>query len=109
MHEITSVKEWKEALKKHDKVVIDIYGVNCPPCKRIAPDVEKMAKINQKTVQFYKCNIDQEALDKLIRGYNIGSVPTFLFFYKGQWLKGLRVNGADLDAVCKSLESLLRM
>jgi thioredoxin 1 len=75
-------------------LIVDFYAVWCGPCKRIAPDLEKISNTNTK-VTIVKVDVDNN--DSISKEYNIKSMPTFLFFKKGK--KVGEVVGANLNSI----------
>lgn len=85
------------------KVVVDCSASWCGPCKRIAPEVEKMSEeYNGITMVTVDIN-DSEEISKT---YDISSVPTFLFFVDGEQIESLRFVGSDLKKLRSNVENL---
>ncbi|MBI1292131.1 thioredoxin [bacterium] len=63
-------------------VFVDFWATWCPPCKRIAPFVEELAKDYEGKAVVAKIDVD-EAVDVASR-YGINSVPTLMVFKNGQ-------------------------
>ena len=57
-------------------VVLDFFATWCGPCKKMAPDMEKMEKKYAGKIEFRKIDIDQEP--ELAQQYNITAVPTIV-------------------------------
>ena len=57
------------------KVIIDFYADWCGPCKRIAPEFEKLAE-KYTDVVFLKVNVDNS--EKLSEFYSVSALPTFV-------------------------------
>lgn len=58
-------------------VVVDFYADWCPPCRRLAPVLESVAKGLVGKVSFLKVNVDNASA--LAGAYGISSIPTLLF------------------------------
>ncbi len=58
-------------------VVVDFYADWCPPCRRLAPVLESVAKEFDGKVAFMKVNVDNAPA--LSESYGISSIPTLLF------------------------------
>ncbi len=91
-------------------VVIDVYGDHCGPCMYVAPFFEA-ASIDMPFVTFAHICIDREATKEenlaLVKPYmEIDTIPTFLFFRKGE-LVHRRVGGMDRNGLNKQLAKLL--
>ncbi|KNC76166.1 hypothetical protein SARC_11323, partial [Sphaeroforma arctica JP610] len=63
------------------QVVVDFHALWCGPCKRIAPDVKNLAKKYAAAAVFLKVDVDQ--LPETAQMYSVRSMPTFMFFLKG--------------------------
>jgi thioredoxin 1 len=63
-------------------VVLDAYATWCPPCKMIAPVIEKIAETCEGKVKFAKMNVDNEP--ELSEKVNLAALPTFIFFKDGK-------------------------
>lgn len=63
-------------------VVVDFTASWCPPCKALAPILDKVAEKYEGRARFYKCDIDEnpEPAGK----YGVSSIPNLLFFKDGQ-------------------------
>jgi len=83
------------------KVIIDFFADWCGPCKRIAPEYEKLSE-KYTDVVFLK--VDADASEKLSESFQINALPTFLFLNKGNIVK--RLEGANVAELVKNLETL---
>lgn len=97
---LKNVAEFDEAIKK-PKVVLDFTATWCPPCKRIAPVFEKLAKDNPE-IEFYKVDVDDAA--DVAEKCEIQSMPTFKFFHNGECVKTF--SGASEEQLQNSLDEL---
>jgi thioredoxin len=57
--------------------IIDFYADWCPPCKAIAPTLDKLAKKYNNQIYIYKVDVDKER--ELAQHFGIASIPTLLF------------------------------
>lgn len=73
---------YKEYLAGDKLVVIDLWAEWCGPCRSIGPSVEELAEEYEGRVIIGKYNVDDEA--ELSIDYKVRSVPTLLFFKKGE-------------------------
>ncbi len=76
-------------------VLVDIFGTYCPPCKALAPTLDKLASEYEGRAKFVK--LDVEADRDLAGGLHVTSVPTVIAFRDGKELGrlvGLRPEGA---------------
>ena len=73
---------YKEYLAGDKLVVIDLWAEWCGPCRSIGPSVEELAEEYEGRVIIGKYNVDDEA--ELSIDYKVSSVPTLLFFKKGE-------------------------
>lgn len=72
--------EFKEKLT--EKCVVDFYATWCPPCKMLAPVLEKVSAEYEGKVNFLKVNVDENP--NIAREYSVMSVPTLIVFEDGE-------------------------
>lgn len=65
-------------------VLVDFYATWCPPCKALAPVLEKVSK-DTTGVTFLKVNVDDHMLHASRLG--VGSLPTLVLFQDGEEIK----------------------
>jgi thioredoxin 1 len=66
--------------------LVDIYADWCGPCKMVALMLDKIEPANPE-VKIVKVDADQEGA--LLQEYQVGSIPTLLFFKDGELQKTL--------------------
>lgn len=71
-----------DVLRSDVPVVVDFYAEWCPPCKMIAPTLDRIAEKYAGRVKIVKCDIDDNP--RLAEQYGIQSIPNLLFFRDGQ-------------------------
>ena len=84
---IATEKDFDELIKSADTVLVDFYATWCPPCKMLAPVLEKVAKKIGDNYLIVKVNVDE--CEKLAQRFGIMSVPTMVFVYGGEERKRL--------------------
>ncbi len=102
VHHVESRDEINNYLNQSGLVVLDWSAEWCGPCKRIAPDFEKLAQ-STESVTFLHADIDE--LEDVAAEMGISSVPTF-FFYKGG-KKVATVSGANLAMIKETISKNL--
>ncbi len=80
--EVTDITFEKEVLKSKLPVLIDFWAPWCGPCRRIAPEVEAVAKQYNGKVKVVRINTDENR--EIIGKYNIKSIPTLMLFKNGE-------------------------
>ena len=83
------------------RVVIDFSATWCGPCQRIGP-IYAGLEHTFPSITFLKVDVDDA--EELAGSYSIQSLPTFVFLRNG--VEFHRIEGADINAVIKTLESL---
>ena len=74
-------KEWK--FEGDKPCIVDFYADWCPPCRKLSPVIEELAKEYTGKIIIYKVNADEEK--QLVMTLGINSLPTLLFCpQKGQ-------------------------
>lgn len=71
-----------EVLNSELPVLVDFFAQWCGPCKMMAPLVEKMAEKYEGQMKIGKLDVD-DAME-IAQKYRVASIPTFVFFKKGE-------------------------
>ena len=71
-----------ETKKKYPLFILDCWATWCPPCKIIAPIIEKLAKEYKGKIVFGKLNVDENRA--IPTKYEIRGIPTLLVFKNGK-------------------------
>jgi thioredoxin 1 len=88
--------EWESEVVRSDvPVLVDVFGTYCPPCRALAPTLDKLASEYEGRAKVVKLGV--EADRDLAGGLHVTSVPTVIAFRDGKEsgrLVGLRPEGA---------------
>jgi thioredoxin 2 len=63
-------------------VLVDLWAAWCGPCRRLAPEIEKLAK--QMAGKAIVLKVDTEANPDVSRRYEVSAIPTLLIMKDGQ-------------------------
>ena len=94
----------KAVLQSDRPVLVDFYATWCPPCKRLAPTIAKLAKDFRGRAGVVRVNGDQAG--ELLRMYKVDAFPTTMIFKHGKPVKtfvGLHLPSAYRQALEKAL------
>ena len=92
--------EFDKIIENNDRVLVDFWANWCGPCRMLAPVLEKVAE--EEDILIAKVNVDEEG--ELAAKYSIMSIPTMIFFKKGEAserLVGLREKSEILGLIRK--------
>jgi len=78
--EITSDQFETEVLKSQELVLVDFFAQWCPPCQAMMPILTKIDQ--EKIVKVIKIDVDNAP--DLASKYDVGSIPTLIFFKNGE-------------------------
>ncbi|MHB1557323.1 MAG: thioredoxin family protein [Isosphaeraceae bacterium] len=88
--------EWEaEVLRSSVPVLVDVYGTYCPPCRALAPTVDRLATEFEGRANVVKLDVESDRT--LAAGLQVTSVPTVIVFHDGKEtgrLVGLRPESA---------------
>jgi len=76
-----------EVMKAAELVMVDFWAVWCGPCQMVAPIIEELGKEYAGKVKVRKLNTDENP--EVAGRYQVMSIPTILFFKKGQVVEKL--------------------
>jgi thioredoxin reductase (NADPH) len=104
MQEINASEFEKEVLKS-DKVILDFYSTECPPCEALASKFENLAGLYGEDVKFIKVFRQQNR--ELAEKLGVKSSPTLLFFNRGNEVAHRLTGGIKRSDIIKNLDSML--
>ena len=104
MKEIVS-SEFEQEVLNGEKVVLDFYSSECPPCEALAPKFESLAKLYGNDIQFLKIFRQQnrELADQL----GVKSSPTLIFFDNGKAVGEVLTGGVKRKDIITNLNKLI--
>jgi thioredoxin 1 len=76
-----------DVIKASELVMVDFWAVWCGPCQMVAPIIEELAKEYAGKIKVRKLNTDENP--EVAGRYQVMSIPTILFFKKGQVVEKL--------------------
>jgi len=86
MIELTDQNFENEVIDNSKPVLVDFYTSWCPPCKVLAPILEKLSLEFKEEIIFTKINIDSNPITS--QKFGIESIPTVALFRNGKPLNG---------------------
>lgn len=92
---------WRDAL-----TLVDFYASWCGPCRQMQPVIEKFKEQMIGRADVFQINIDSAEDAETVRRYDIQSVPTLIFFRRGEilWRQSGRVSYEHLHRVLEKVE-----
>ena len=82
-------------------VLVEIWAPWCLPCRRMAPDLERLEQEYAGQVEVWKVNADEES--DLVQELNVFGIPTLILYHQGEEL--LRRTGAQSRPALETLFS----
>ena len=74
-------------LRNERPVIVDFWATWCPPCRKVAPELESLAAKYEGVVDVVKVDVDANPM--LSAAFGIQSIPTIAFFRPGQQPRGI--------------------
>src|SRR5688572_27783553 len=78
---ITDDQFREEVLHSPGTVLVDFYSAWCPPCRRVAPELEALCAENSATLKVVKMDAVENA--KTALKHRVSAVPTFVLYHAG--------------------------
>jgi thioredoxin reductase (NADPH) len=104
MKEITAIEFEREVLGS-EKVILDFYSTECPPCEALASKFEDLSRLYGNDVAFLK--IYRQNNRELAEKLGVKSSPTLLFYVNGEEQPG-RLSGAiKRSDIIRNLDRML--
>jgi thioredoxin reductase (NADPH) len=104
MKEINA-SEFESEVLQSDKVVLDFYSTECPPCEALASKFENLSNLYGKDIKFIK--IFRQQSRELAEKLSVKSSPTLLFFNKGKEVGSRLSGGIKRSDIIRNLNSML--
>jgi thioredoxin 1 len=102
--ELTDDNFEQEVLKSDLPVLVDFWATWCGPCRMVGPIVDELAKEYAGRIKVGKLNVDNNGGTSI--KYGIMSIPSLLFFKKGQVVDQM-VGAAPKNSFVEKLEKVL--
>lgn len=71
-----------EVAQHQGRVIVDFYATWCPPCRALAPLLERWADENAEKVKVLK--VDSDADEALAERFGVRTIPTLVSFKNGE-------------------------
>ena len=99
MTHVATVAQFEQVvLNAQTPVLVDMYATWCPPCKRLAPVLDRLAPRYKGKVAFVEVDVDK--VPDLAKRYRVTAIPTLLIFKNGK--EARRMRGAPPEATLRA-------
>ena len=80
---VLTAEGWEaDVLRAEGPVLVDLWAAWCPPCRKMGPVIDELARIAGDDVTIGKLDVD--AHPEVAARYDVRSIPTILLFRGGQ-------------------------
>jgi thioredoxin reductase (NADPH) len=97
--------KYEEIVLKGDKVVVDFYSTECPPCEALASKYDALSELYGNDIQFVK--IFRQGNRELASELGVVSSPTVLFYDKGKQIGDMLSGGVKRSQLMNNLDKLI--
>jgi thioredoxin reductase (NADPH) len=98
-------KDYDQEVLKKEKVVLDFYSTECPPCEALASKYETLSEIYGDDIHFVK--IFRQGNRELANELGVTSSPTLLFFEGGKEVGNRLSGGIKRSSIMNELDQLI--
>lgn len=97
---------WRDAL-----TLVDFFASWCGPCRMMHPVIDRFKEQMNGRADVYKIDIDDRQTASFTDHYHIASVPTLIFFRRGEilWRRSGVIGYDELVRVLEELEKTERV
>ncbi|KAM3497749.1 hypothetical protein MY10362_008910 [Beauveria mimosiformis] len=98
-----SADEFRQAIANNKVVIVDSCADWCPPCKAIAPVLEKHSNSDEFKDKVHFVKFDVDNIPEISQELRVSSIPAFFFFKDGEQVdKFVGANPAELQRLLKT-------
>ena len=92
---------WQENL-----TLVEFYATWCGPCLQMEPIITQFAERMKHRTDVLRIDIDDPSMEAVIHRYHVVSVPTLMFFRRGEvmWRESGSVSYHHLVTILEELE-----
>lgn len=93
--------EFRQEIQDEKVTIVDFWAPWCGPCRILSPRLERVAARYPGQVKVCKINVDEH--QQVATEYGIFSIPTLLFFHRGEMVNRIvgAVSEQDLEEAIK--------
>ncbi len=97
--------QWEDEVLKGNKVAVDFYSTECPPCEALAAKYEPLSELYGDDIKFLK--IFRQENRELATSLGVESSPTVLFFDSGRLTGDFLTGAIKRKELVKNLDAML--
>lgn len=103
----TTQEDFEKKVLKNDKLVlVDFWAQWCPPCRMMAPVLEKLAEQYGDSLDVVKIDIEASENNRRLAGeYGVQGIPNMQIFKAGEVVKEV-IGMRPLEGLVHELKSL---
>ncbi|KGQ09101.1 Thioredoxin-1 [Beauveria bassiana D1-5] len=103
VHVVKTADEFRQAIANNKVVIVDSYADWCPPCKAIAPVLEKHSNSDEFKDKVHFVKFDVDKIPEISQELRVSSIPAFFFFKDGKQVDSfVGANPAELQRLLKT-------
>lgn len=100
------MKQFDRLIWQEQLLLVEFYATWCGPCKAMEPVIARFAERMGDRTDLLRIDIEDPNYADIVRRYNIISVPTLMFFRRGEvlWRESGAVGYNHLVTILEELE-----
>ena len=97
--------QFEDEVLRGDKVVVDFYSTECPPCEALAAKYEGLSELYGTDIRFIK--IFRQENRELAESLGVTSSPTVIFYDRGKRVGDTLTGGIKRADLIRNLDALI--
>nr|WP_295936654.1 thioredoxin family protein [uncultured Alistipes sp.] len=104
-----TTQEFDKIIYRNAIICVDFFATWCKPCEAMLPVLDQFQERINGRADIYKIDVDDRDMAEVIKRYDIATMPTLMFFRRGEvlWRESGSMDCEKLEAALLEVEKKL--